>query len=156
MSNLPNVSAILPCGYGEKYVGMALQCFVDQTYKGQLELVIVDNNPRSNEFEVCASVPDELSDRLDVKYVRCQRMSVGALRNLGTAHASGEICITWDEDDASATNRIPTIFVGPMVRPGKYGQKITHYNVLRTLEAMYGLGYLGHASSVLTINNVWQ
>jgi hypothetical protein len=24
------------------------------------------------------------------------------------------------------------------------------------LEAMYGLGYLGHASTVLTITNVWQ
>jgi phosphatidylinositol-3-phosphatase len=66
------------------------------------------------------------------------------------------LIITWDEDDTSSSNHIPTIFVGPMVKPGKYGQKITHYNVLRTLEAMYGLAYLGYASNVLTITNVWQ
>jgi phosphatidylinositol-3-phosphatase len=66
------------------------------------------------------------------------------------------LIVTWDEDDASSSNHVPTIFVGPMIKPGKYGQKITHYNVLRTLEAMYGLGYLGHASTVLTITNVWQ
>jgi acid phosphatase len=66
------------------------------------------------------------------------------------------LIVTWDEDDSSASNHIPTIFVGPMVKPGKYGQRITHYNVLRTLQAMYGLTYMGNASKVLTISNVWQ
>ena len=33
-------------------------------------------------------------------------MAVGALRNLGTQHATGDICITWDEDDYSAANRV--------------------------------------------------
>jgi phosphatidylinositol-3-phosphatase len=66
------------------------------------------------------------------------------------------LIITWDEDDDTSTNKIPTIFVGPMVKPGKYSAKITHYNVLRTLEAMYGLPYAGHSSSVTTITDVWQ
>lgn len=66
------------------------------------------------------------------------------------------LIITWDEDDGSAGNRIPTIFVGPMVKPGKYSEKINHYNVLRTLEAMYGVPYLGKAASATTIANCWQ
>jgi hypothetical protein len=66
------------------------------------------------------------------------------------------LIITWDEDDDTSTNKIPTILVGPMVKPGKYGAKITHYNVLRTLEAMYGLPYAGKSSSVTTITGVWQ
>jgi acid phosphatase len=66
------------------------------------------------------------------------------------------LIITWDEDDDTSVNKIPTIFVGPMVKPGKYGVKITHYNVLRTLEAMYGLSYVGHSSSVTTITGLWQ
>ena len=38
-------------------------------------------------------------------------------------------------------NRIVTIFAGAHIKPGDYaeGQGITHINVLRTLEAMYGL-----------------
>src|SRR5205823_8564407 len=38
-------------------------------------------------------------------------------------------------------NRIVTIFAGAHIKPGSYseGRRITHVNVLRTLEAMYGL-----------------
>lgn len=66
------------------------------------------------------------------------------------------LIVTWDEDDNSAGNHIATIFVGPMVKPGKYSEKISHYNVLRTIEAIYGVPYLGKAASVTTITDVWQ
>lgn len=66
------------------------------------------------------------------------------------------LIVTWDEDDGSAGNHIATIFVGPMVKPGNYSEKISHYNVLRTLEAIYRLGYLGKAGGVKTITDVWQ
>jgi hypothetical protein len=36
-------------------------------------------------------------------------------------------------------NRIVTIFAGAHIRTGEYDERITHVNVLRTLEAMYGL-----------------
>jgi glycosyltransferase involved in cell wall biosynthesis len=102
---LPSVSCILPCGYGDKYVGTAIQCFFDQTYEGELELVIVDNNDGDIKFGVNA--PSNLDQsRVFVKYIRSARKSVGALRNLGTQHATGEICITWDEDDWSHPDRI--------------------------------------------------
>jgi phosphatidylinositol-3-phosphatase len=47
--------------------------------------------------------------------------------------------------DSSMQNRIVTIFVGAHIKPGQYqeGKGITHVNVLRTLEAMYGLGKSG-------------
>jgi phospholipase C len=66
------------------------------------------------------------------------------------------LIVTWDEDNDASGNHIPTIFVGPMVKPGKYSEKINHYNVLRTLEAIYGVPYLGNAASVKTITDVWQ
>jgi acid phosphatase len=43
-----------------------------------------------------------------------------------------------------------------MVKPGQYSEDINHYNVLRTLEAMYGLSYLSNSATVSTITNVWQ
>ena len=66
------------------------------------------------------------------------------------------LIITWDEDEDTDVNRIPTIFVGPMVKPGKYSKRIDHYSVLRTLEAMYGLPYAGKSSSASTITDVWR
>ena len=66
------------------------------------------------------------------------------------------LIITWDENNDAPGNQIPTIFVGPMVKPGKYSQDITHYKVLRTIEAMYGLGHLGNSASATPITDVWQ
>jgi len=66
------------------------------------------------------------------------------------------LIVTWDEDDGSENNQIPTIFVGGMVKPGKYSQKINHYNVLRTIEQMYKLPYLASAKKAKVIKGVWK
>jgi hypothetical protein len=63
------------------------------------------------------------------------------------------LILTWDEDDNTSTNRIATVFVGPMVRPGNYGQTINHYNVLHTVEVAYGLTQLGTAAAPIT--DIW-
>ena len=65
------------------------------------------------------------------------------------------LIVTWDEDDGSGENRIPTMFVGPMVQPGKYNRRIDHYNVLRTLEEMYELAALGNAVHADAIRDIW-
>jgi phosphatidylinositol-3-phosphatase len=66
------------------------------------------------------------------------------------------IVITWDESSAALTNHIPTLFIGPMVKPGRYAEPITHYRVLRTLEDLYGLPHAGSAANVAPIDNVWR
>jgi len=66
------------------------------------------------------------------------------------------LIVTWDEDDGTAANQIPTIFVGQHVRPGRYSQRITHYNVLATIEAAYGLTRDGSAASAAPIGYIWQ
>jgi hypothetical protein len=65
------------------------------------------------------------------------------------------VVFTWDEG-YDERNSIPTMFVGPMVKPGRYAQRIDHYNVLRTLEDLYGLPRLGAAADVAPIANVWR
>jgi hypothetical protein len=64
------------------------------------------------------------------------------------------LVLTFDEDDNTASNRIPTIFVGPMVKPGNYGETINHYNVLHTIEAAYGLPQLGVSAAPVT--DIWS
>jgi len=51
------------------------------------------------------------------------------------------LIVTFDEDnyDPQNGNRIPTIFYGAKIVLGKYNFPINHYNVLHTLESIYGL-----------------
>jgi phosphatidylinositol-3-phosphatase len=65
------------------------------------------------------------------------------------------LIVTWDEDDSSMSNQIPTIFVGPMVQRGQYAETINHYNVLRTIEDMFGLSYAGQSSTANPITDCW-
>ncbi len=64
--------------------------------------------------------------------------------------------VTFDEDDFTQANQIPTIFVGPMVRAGQYSETINHYNILRTLEDMYSLPYAGYSGTASPITDVWS
>lgn len=66
------------------------------------------------------------------------------------------VIITWDESDREFDNAIPTIFVGAHVKPGKYGERIDHYRVLRTIEDMYDLRPLGASADVSPITDCWR
>jgi hypothetical protein len=65
------------------------------------------------------------------------------------------LIVTWDEDDYSGTNRVATLFVGQNVKPGQYGEPINHFNVLRTLEDMYGLPYAGQSAAAAPLTDIW-
>jgi phosphatidylinositol-3-phosphatase len=66
------------------------------------------------------------------------------------------LIVTFDEDDGTQVNQIPTIFVGQQVRPGRYAERITHYRVLATIEAAYGLPRDGSAVTAAPITDIWQ
>jgi phosphatidylinositol-3-phosphatase len=86
------------------------------------------------------------------------------------------LILTFDEDgDNTPGNQIPTIFAGPMIKPGNYfesninppdvrppdglitptGTAMTHYNVLRTVEDMYGLPPIGGSANTPAISDVF-
>lgn len=66
------------------------------------------------------------------------------------------LVVTWDEDDGSQTNQIPTIVAGAHVKAGTYSEKINHYNVLRTLEDFYGLPHAGKSAGATPITDIWS
>jgi len=66
------------------------------------------------------------------------------------------LIVTWDEDDGTENNQIPTIFVGGPVKQGKYREKIDHYNILRTIEQMYKLPHLADAAQAKPIKDAWK
>jgi hypothetical protein len=63
---------------------------------------------------------------------------------------------TFDEDNFTSVNQIHTVFVGANVKAGyQSSTQINHYNVLRTLEDMYGLPALGNAKNKSPISDAW-
>jgi phosphatidylinositol-3-phosphatase len=90
------------------------------------------------------------------------------------------LIVTWDEDgDNTASNQIATIFAGAKVKPGDYtetnlnannphvgsptdpgiqtptGTAMNHYNVLSTLEDIYGLAHIGGSINRRPISDIF-
>jgi phosphatidylinositol-3-phosphatase len=80
--------------------------------------------------------------------------NLGAYATWASTHNSLFI-VTFDEDDRTANNRIPTLFYGAHVLTGSYSENVTHYRVLRTLESLTGLGCVANSCNVTPISDVW-
>jgi len=66
------------------------------------------------------------------------------------------LIVTFDEDDYKTMNQIPTMFIGAKVNTGKYDEKIDHYTLLHTIEAMYGLPTMAEDAKAGVITDVWK
>jgi acid phosphatase len=67
------------------------------------------------------------------------------------------LVVTYDEEDnEKPANHIPTLLVGPMVRPGRYAERGDHYTMLRTVEALNGLPGIGTAAARTPIADIWR
>jgi acid phosphatase len=63
--------------------------------------------------------------------------------------------LTFDEDNWLSLNHILTVFIGDNLIAGSYNQNIDHYDLLRTLEDMYGLNYCGNSATASPITDCW-
>ncbi len=70
----------------------------------------------------------------------------------------GLLVITWDEaaPDGDGTDHIPTLLIGPMIRAGSYSQNISHYNVLRTIEDIFGVACTANACKAEPLESIWR
>lgn len=66
------------------------------------------------------------------------------------------LIVTWDEDDGKSDNHIPMILVGPMVRRGRFDERIDHYGVVRTITEMYGAPSIGLSRQSRPLSTIWN
>ena len=90
----------------------------------------------------CPSIPTRLPEGGKHRWLRTQ---FAGYVSWATSHNSLFI-VTFDEDDKTDGNHIPTIVAGARVRPGAYRTRMNHYDVLRTLQDRYQLPALGFAA----------
>ena len=111
---------------------------------------------------VCYVVPNDLNDMHDgtdpatiITGDNWMFAHLDTLRQWAMANNTLYI-VTFDEDaDNTLTNHILTIFYGPMVKGGIYSETVNFYNLLRTIEDMYGLGHAGSAATATPITDCW-
>ena len=107
-------------------------------------------------------VPDQANDMHDGPYDEAiARGDAWLKRNLDgyvrwAEQHNSLFVLTFDEDDGKEGNRIATLFIGPMVRPGVYAQRIDHYAVLRALLDLYGLPAPNDAARAAPIDFIWK
>jgi len=67
------------------------------------------------------------------------------LLNSPPFQAGGVLFITFDE--GSSDNHVATLVIGPRIQAGaRFNAAYDHYSLVRTIEDVFGLGYLQHAS----------
>ncbi len=72
---------------------------------------------------------------------------LGAYATWAQTHNS-LLMVTWDENDFTAANHIATVLFGAGVTPGTTSnQAVNHYNMLNTIDTMYGLPGIANAAS---------
>ncbi|WP_052489427.1 alkaline phosphatase family protein [Streptomyces sp. 150FB] len=81
--------------------------------------------------------------------------NLGAYATWAKTHNS-LLLLTFDEDNSLSGNKITTVLYGQPVKAGSSSStKYTHYNVLRTLEDMYGTSHAGQAAGASDITGIW-
>lgn len=132
---------------------------------------------------VSCVVPDEQNDMHDGSVAQGDAWLKANILDTYLAWAQTHnslLIVTFDEDgDNTPSNLIPTMFAGPMVRPGNFyemninagnpyvlnpsdpgietptGTAMNHYNVLSTIEDFYGLPHIGGSINRPRINDVF-
>ena len=107
---------------------------------------------------VCFVVPNQLNDMHDGSVSTGDRWIKNNMTDYiqwAKMHNSLFI-LTFDEEYADESNHIPTIFCGAMVKGGNYTVRINHFNILCTIEKMYGLPMIGHATKAKPISVCWR
>jgi phosphatidylinositol-3-phosphatase len=71
---------------------------------------------------------------------------------------NGLFILTWDEadPDSNGKNQIATLLIGPMIKPGKYDQDVTHYSTLRTIEDIAGIPCTAGACKASNFKKMWR
>lgn len=98
----PTVTVIVPVLNGETFLPMQLASLQSQDYKGPWDIVVVDNGSKDSSRLVLAEFQQRFPRMTIARAAR--RGGVGHARNVGVAHARGELLAFCDQDDFASVS----------------------------------------------------
>jgi glycosyltransferase involved in cell wall biosynthesis len=103
--NLPKVSVVIPVYNAEDTILDALQSVVDQTYQGEIEILIVnDGSTDASELKIRAFYKN--NNTCNLQLFTQANQGVSAARNVGLRKSKGEFIALLDADDEWNTDKI--------------------------------------------------
>lgn len=93
--NTPLISVIMPTYNCGKYISLAIQSVIDQSYKNW-ELIIINDGSTDETIEICNNY---LSKDKRIKIINKKNEGVSTARNIGISIATGEYLSFLDADD---------------------------------------------------------
>lgn len=103
MSKTPLVSVLMPAYNAERYIGVAIESILNQTYKGY-EFVIIDDASTDSTWPIIQSYVEK-DDRIKA-YKNSYNLYIAGNRNRLIELAKGQYVVWQDADDISFPNRI--------------------------------------------------
>lgn len=110
MKPLPTISIIIPVYNVESYIAECLESVMRQTYKGQMECVLVDDCGKDNSIAIAEKLIADYTGTITFRIVRHNHnRGLSAARNTGTEVATGDYVYYLDSDDYIANNCIEVL-----------------------------------------------
>lgn len=117
--NPPLVSVIIPCYNYGKWVGDAIQSVLNQTYKGRMEVIVVNDGSTDDTDQRIKPYLDK------VTYLKKQNGGVAEARNYGIRYSNGDLIACLDADDWWKPNFLEDL-VPPMLADRSLGLVYGH------------------------------
>jgi glycosyltransferase involved in cell wall biosynthesis len=100
VSQVPLVSAVIPCYNGAAYLADAVASIRRQKYPA-VEIIIIDDGSTDDSAAISATLIDD-----DLHYFHQQNLGSPGARNAGLKYASGEVITFLDVDDVWSDNKL--------------------------------------------------
>lgn len=115
MNKLPKISIIIPVYNVEEYIAECIQSVMKQTYKGEIECILVNDCGKDRSVEVAEQLIEEWrlennDCKLTFSIVHHERnRGLSAARNTGTEVATGDYIYYLDSDDYIPDHCVQTL-----------------------------------------------
>jgi cellulose synthase/poly-beta-1,6-N-acetylglucosamine synthase-like glycosyltransferase len=110
--SLPSISVIVPFLNARQTIIGCLESLLTQSYKGSIEIILVDNNSNDGSLEEVERYLDEKNLKSVNMIPRFSKKGVAAARNAGLKEAKGEILAFTDADCTADKNWIKDLVKG--------------------------------------------
>lgn len=108
---LPQISIIIPVYNVEEYIVECLQSVMRQTYKGEMECILVDDCGTDNSIGGAETMVANYKGEIDFRILHHEHnRGLSAARNTGTEAANGEYVFYIDSDDFIEPDTIEKLY----------------------------------------------
>lgn len=104
---MEKISIIVPVFNVEDYIDECIQSLLNQTYKNIEILCIAEKGHEDKSYDIVDSYTKKYNN---IKQLYCPRRYVGASRNYGLEHATGDYILFMDSDDSLELDTVESLY----------------------------------------------